>query len=448
MSGMVTQSRVLSKREISYRTRYGTYPWNENVQTIDPETQTTTSYRTTGGTEGEDQDLREAARVLRNGFSYNPEFDHGHEFFTTRTRRTTSHPYWEGWAPTNPGWSNPSGYQGPLLAMGPGNYFMPSFPALRRMTDSDIRSYGSRAVSASSPTAPQAALSTLTGEVLLDGGLPYLGSQTIGLRGFKSASAKRAGSDYLNSQFGWLPVYADVVKLVNSLKSANATIKQLEKDAGQNVRRRFVFPTEQTVTETVLTGVAGSTFGGQSAFYNVDPLILQGSGDGGAYEVHVMSSRKRDIYFRGCFTYHMDLGNDIRGKLTRFEQLGNKLLGTRLNASALWELAPWSWLVDWQSTIGVALGNASMLSEDGLVMRYGYLMCHTVDTDTYTTRGLSFRGGTLGDVHTQYRRETKERVRATPFGFGLDLSTFSAKQWSILAALGMTRGNNSLRLTS
>jgi hypothetical protein len=74
-------------------------------------------------------------------------------------------------------------------------------------------------------------------------------------------------------------------------------------------------------------------------------------------------------------------------------------------------------------------------------------MAHTVDEVALTTRGVGFRAGTIGNTTTIFRRETKERIRATPFGFGLNLSALDARQWSILVALGMTKGDRALRLT-
>jgi hypothetical protein len=283
----------------------------------------------------------------------------------------------------------------------------------------------------------------MVGEVLLDGGLPYLGSQTIGLRGFKSASPKGIGSDYLNAQFGWLPLWSDVTKLIKSLTTASQQIRDLERNSGKNTRRGFVFPVEESFSESTWNGTNE-----MSPYRLVSKDLIAGTRPGGGFAVHRLSSRKREIWFKGSFTYHLATGDSVSDKLTHYEQLASKLLGTRLDAGALWELAPWSWLVDWQATVGTALRNASMLSADGLVIRYGYLMCRTTDTDTYTALDAPFLSGGPGPVTTILSRETKERFRATPFGFGLNLSTLSGKQWSILAALGMTRGEKSLRLTS
>jgi len=283
----------------------------------------------------------------------------------------------------------------------------------------------------------------MLGEILHDGGLPYIGTQlkrdvkqSHGINPFTGAS-----SDWLNANFGWLPLAKDVKDLIKSLKTANAGIKQLVRDSGRNVRRRFSFPEISEHSELSWINPA-------NAWYNVpgDASFYTGPPEG--WRLSQLSSRKRNIWFKGCFTYYMPTDNGLLHRLSRYEQLGNKLLGSRLNASALWELAPWSWLVDWQSDIGNFLQVASGLSEDGLVIRYGYLMCHTVDEDIWTTQGLGFKSGGLSNTNTIYRRETKERIRATPFGFGLDLQELNLKQWTILAALGMTRGSNALKLTS
>jgi hypothetical protein len=455
MSGFVTDKRSSYPYSNNYAIRRGlgdyfTYgegsPYGGNPHMTNPDTQETTSFRTRGGSaDDEDQEIADARRIFRNGFtSYDPEYDHGHEFFTTKTSTVTSHPYWEAWDPSAT-WNEPNGtgWKGPLIVAQP-NGDLPYTPGLRRLTGDDIRSFGQRAINASAPTAPAASLTTIVGEILLDGGLPYVGSKlkqdvprSHGINPFTGIS-----SDWLNANFGWLPLVSDVHDLVKSLKSANKQIRQLARDSGRNVRRRFSFPEISEHTENSWVNPQGCWY--NMPYGQVYATVLQG----GEWRLTQVISRKRNIWFRGAFTYYMDAGNDIMGKLEQYEQLGNKLLGSRLNAESLWELAPWSWLIDWQSNIGTALSTASRLSEDGLVIRYGYLMCHTVDEDIWTTSNLGFKSGGLTHSNTIFRRDTKERVRATPYGFGLDLASLDAKQWSILAALGMTKGSGALKLTS
>jgi len=73
-------------------------------------------------------------------------------------------------------------------------------------------------------------------------------------------------------------------------------------------------------------------------------------------------------------------------------------------------------------------------------LRWGYVMCEKRVTDTHHVRANLRAGGrSLKQVFTTH---VKKRLRATPYGFGLDPDwmDFSSRQLAILAALGITRG--------
>lgn len=154
---------------------------------------------------------------------------------------------------------------------------------------------------------------------------------------------------------------------------------------------------------------------------------------------------QRRIWFSGAYTYHLHDGDSSSQKLKGFEQKFNHLFGLRLTPEVIWNLAPWSWLADWNFNIGSNISNATALSQDGLVMRYGYLMCDTVVTRSSTLRGAFTTTGTLPPFTTSFVQHRKERVKATPYGFGLNPASFNGRQWAILAALGMTKTPSSLR---
>jgi hypothetical protein len=77
------------------------------------------------------------------------------------------------------------------------------------------------------------------------------------------------------------------------------------------------------------------------------------------------------------------------------------------------------------------------------VLKYAYIMEHSVVRDTY-----SFGGG-LGLIPQAlyparpnpivFVSETKLRRRATPFGFGISLGGLNSTQKTIVAALGLSR---------
>jgi hypothetical protein len=79
--------------------------------------------------------------------------------------------------------------------------------------------------------------------------------------------------------------------------------------------------------------------------------------------------------------------------------------------------------------------NVSALGRDGLVMQYGYVMSHRI-RDTYMT-APSYVGNDLLSRHIKV--VWKKRRAATPYGFGVDLSTLSKRQVAILVALGLSK---------
>jgi hypothetical protein len=117
-----------------------------------------------------------------------------------------------------------------------------------------------------------------------------------------------------------------------------------------------------------------------------------------------------------------------------------RIYGLTLDPEVLWNLAPWSWFADWFVNAGDVVSNISDLSFDGLVMRFGYMMEHSIVADEVRLGGSSFSGGTSLDTTIWLVTETKQRIRASPYGFGLTWESFSPRQLAILAALGVTRG--------
>jgi roadblock/LC7 domain-containing protein len=137
----------------------------------------------------------------------------------------------------------------------------------------------------------------------------------------------------------------------------------------------------------------------------------------------------------------VNLGNTLPDRIARNAAEARKLSGLELTPETVWNLAPWSWAVDWEGNIGDVLHNVSRFSQDGLVMRYGYIMQQKTAEIDYT---LSFNGRLNRSPKTDLRlkviAESKIRRRATPFGFGFDMTALTGRQSAILGALGISRG--------
>lgn len=304
------------------------------------------------------------------------------------------------------------------------------WPTSLHSSKEELEEKGATAVAQCKPTNASSDLLLAISELFKDG-LPLASSS----RNWQSRtqSARSAGSEYLNQQFGWKPLVNDVHTFVSTVRKAENIISQYERDAGKLVRRRRNLPSERSTTETILS----------TAKYPSGALAAL---SGNIYGTNVPGTwiRKaetlRETWFSGAFSYGVPLGQTNReGSLTLAEK-ADKLFGVSLTPDVLWELAPWSWVIDWFSNTGDVLSNVSDVASQGLVMQYGYMMEHTVHKWTYSIHGARISGKPCDAPFSSLVTETKQRVKANPFGFGVSWDGLSPFQLSIAAALGISRG--------
>jgi len=310
--------------------------------------------------------------------------------------------------------------------------------------------YGNVAISNSAPDRPVASIYSLVQSVfetrvLLDDVgsrstimVPNLfSSYNAWLKSRKSFVRATAGT-YLELTFGWEPFIRDIIKLAEAVIHSVDIIQQMQHDNGRSVRRRFYFPDLDAATQT--TRNTNVTFGSGGAVYN---SILGNvfSGYSGATR-STKSSQK--IWFSGSFTYYLKAGNGLNERLERYRQYAQKILGVELTPDVIWNLAPWTWLVDWNVDVSSALQAASLQTNDGLVINYGYLMRQTSMSVKDRIVATHRASPGISTLHSDQFLFAKERFRSTPFGFGKNPNTFSEEQWAILAALGFTKAPKTL----
>ncbi len=362
--------------------------------------------------------------------AYVAGLDLGTEFFTKKNAYTE-----EGVNFTPFTWGNPSpgfggSINGPVFSkasdVGSTSTTWPSLSAFDRMT---IHAKGTTAIARCLPTNPAAGLGVALGE--LREGIPRLvGSELI--RGKHQRMPQKAASEYLNVEFGWKPLISDVRSAARAVQDSDKILAQYERDSGKHIRRSYRFPRTST---TVVTNTSPSVAspGANAYFYS-------GSASGTLERTRVTTT---ETWFSGCFTYFLSAGDTAASRMKKAEQEASRLLGLRLTPDLLYQLAPYSWLADWCSNLGDVIHNISAFSNDGLVMRWGYVMCTETITDTYRLLGVTLLNGQKPVVQT-FSTTQKVRYKATPYGFGLDTSGFSTRQWAILAALGIARGPRNL----
>lgn len=406
--------------------------------------QTTNSYRSGSRTEDSYDDsivssksqvdfidqISKEDRETRGGY------DNGHGFWTTK-QIVSYHPVSYKGPVTNPDSSGHYvGYAYPRNDFDSVDYFLPV-----ALEPTDMVARGTKAIASTTPINSVGGLAVALGEFYRDG-LPHLVSAELLKHKLKQIH-KGAADEYLNWEFGYLPLAGDITKALAAVTGASAIVLQYLRDSGRNVRRVRSYPSEITTSSKPIGQCQIGLIGPSQGSNGSERFFLNNSSSKTGTQV---DTTKKTYWFSGAYTYHVPGGQDLWSKLNKYSSLVEKVTGDGITPESLWGLQPWSWLSDWIWDLGSVIHNVDAFSTDCLVLRYGYMMCTTEVTRVITHPGAIFANGSpTGPVHVIYRTIRKDRVKSTPYGFGLDPNGFSARKWSILGALGMSKASTSLR---
>lgn len=294
----------------------------------------------------------------------------------------------------------------------------------------DLDEDGATAIAQCEPTNPVATLGTGLTEAFKEG-LPSL----PGYQSWKSRLGilKNAGSEFLNAEFGWLPLVGEVEDTASAIRHHRDVIQQYERDANRQVRRRFVYPEEHS-SETLskVEGRAGFIGGSTGNFNAPTPGIITTTRE---------VTRRR--WFEGAFVHPPLVTGDSMTKTLNAGTEADKLFGLSLTPNLLWELTPWSWAADYFTNAGDVIHNVTAMTQYGLIMRYGYMMEEKSEIITRSIDRSGLRKDATGtDVGNCPSSSTvitsKVRRPANPFGFGFTGADLSTTQWAILAAVGIS----------
>lgn len=320
-------------------------------------------------------------------------------------------------------------YLGPITSVSPTRTgLMPAFP-----NPTNLAPLGTHAIAMVKPTNNVANLATDLAEARTQGLPHFWGAH---LREGKTSLARSAGDEYLNHEFGWVPLMSDIRGASYAAANAHRILKSYEANSHKLVRRRYDFPVETTVVGPALylPNQLGNIFGSTSINQIVDPLQAKGN-------VYKTTRTYKRTWFSGAFTYHLPLGYKSRNELVAAGAKAGPLLGIELTPEVVWNATPWTWAIDWFSNTGDVVSNVSDMANDGLVIQYGYIMEHQVTSCTYTYVGYDGWKPAMLDRPSSITAfvETKRRKRATPFGFEITWNGLSLRQLAIASALGLTR---------
>jgi hypothetical protein len=290
-------------------------------------------------------------------------------------------------------------------------------PKFTPKTNESVLADGTTAIARCTPNSPLFNAATFVGELRNDGLPSPVGIQTWRER---TLSARAAGSEYLNVEFGWRPFVSDLQNMAKAVKKVGRHFDEFTSKSNSTIR--------------VGHNLAAT---GYNQTWQDRPFVILAADSGISRRVpgSVVAQFTERSWFRGAYTYYAPRKGPLE-KAVSFERNANHLLGTRLTPEVVWNLAPWSWALDWYGNVGDVMHNLSTIGHDGLVLKYGYIMCHS--RNDYSI--VANEGADTTAASVQRIREMKRRFPASPyFGFGA-AGSLSAKQTAILAALGLTRG--------
>jgi hypothetical protein len=251
------------------------------------------------------------------------------------------------------------------------------------------------------------------------------------------------GSDYLNIEFGWKPFIADIQNAARALMGATELLAQ----QGQRVHRRYSLPLSTqaaTVTDNNVTLAlqVDNNRGFATGFSEAGSAISTGTSTGIMVDAVHTRTRSSERWFEGEFSSFYPLGFDPKDYFDRF----NVLVNPKITPSTLWELAPWSWLVDWNLRIGDSIRANELNADNLLIMHYGYAMERT---DYSSNASWKYRSGPPAsfslsghqrDGFIQSTTVYKRRLRANPYGFRIGgFGSLTPSRTAILGALGLTK---------
>jgi hypothetical protein len=293
-------------------------------------------------------------------------------------------------------------------------------------------------------TAPDRNVGTLAVTLieLLRGDVPSL------LKNFREMMAgyrtvrNYVGSEALNITFGWTPLIQEYFNLVK----VGMNLERVVYYESFRRKRQWEGPaTSSRANGTVSVNNILSPYTSAYRHHEVGDVVGASSGSGLLCEHQTETVESEDYHWSSRYT---GLAKASRRAESFSDQAMDvfKRLGAIDDPTLLWDLTPYSWLVDWFTTMGDSISNANTYGpmKGKYDVDYAYLTTQRI----HSVQGHIARVNSSSPYYRSYSLErptsvaisrTRWRDRATPFGFGTQLGSLSASQFGILVALGLAQ---------
>lgn len=246
------------------------------------------------------------------------------------------------------------------------------------------------------------------------------------------------GGEYLNLIFGWKPFISDVKKAYHLWHNIDKQMAQIIRDNGKGIRRGATLRPNQTVVNS-----------SSSKDYPYPGANVNGfPGDyvnaGGRTNWSVVTTTSEKVWYAAKYRYYVP---DVSSSQWR-RRAKLALFGALPTPELVWELIPFSWLIDWGVNVGDVVSNMSTNAVDNLVQLYSFIM-RTTTTETIATVNTNW--GNFGPIRagSAYFQSTKLQIVKTRVGGGspyalnaVNGTGLSTYQGGVLAALGISLTNH------
>lgn len=217
---------------------------------------------------------------------------------------------------------------------------------------------------------------------------------------------------YLLYQFGIAPVVGDLLKLLEFQKRVDQRVKELERLEGRKGLRRTIN----------LETYYASNVSNFPATFHSNGMLVTG-------QVTKLTTRKVTGHIRWY-----PVANFIRSDRNVRERALQAVSGNLVDFKTVYELIPWSWLVDYFTNLGdfMAAGRNSVEARHDAVR-----LMVTTETETFA-RATSTPAPYLSMTNIRNKAKRYERFVATP-QLSARLEFLSGQQASIVGTLAVTR---------
>lgn len=303
-------------------------------------------------------------------------------------------------------------------------------------SDADLNALGATAWQKFKPGKPISSSDQAVLELSKDGIPSIPGKQfLLALKRAQGSLLKALSGEYLNIEFGYEPLINDLRNIYKAQRILEKRLFQLRRDNGEPVRRRGSLPVTINKYYDVTTAGNFARPSNTAEFYGpaADPRNFK----------RIVGVTRSYVTFSARFRYWIpDVGTNQWTDRTK-----RVLFGVNPTLALLYEVMPWSWLIDWFTNLGHVIDNMAVNAAENLVADYAYIM-KEVDRRVYYETSVLLQNPENG--YTQFVANDvsvagasfKLRDSANPYGFGFTFDALSWRQMAILTALGLSRSIN------